>query len=109
LHRLPFQSLKLTYQEMNYRHRRCLTGRCAAEVYHEGPRRRFSRAERQAALEWISRRACVIFQHRRSRGRRSFNAAWRQAAESWLRCQGLITVAINPSVSPNYPKRKYQE
>ena len=97
------------YQEMNYRHRRCLGGRCAAEVYHESPRRRFSRVQRHAVLEWISRRACVIFQHRRSRGRRSFDAAWRQAAESWLRCQGLITVAINPRVSPNYPKKTYQE
>jgi hypothetical protein len=101
--------VRAAYQEMNYRPRRCLAGRCAAEVYHESPRRRFSRAERQAALEWIARRACVIFHHRRSRGRRSFDAAWRQAAESWLRCQGLITVAINPKVSPNYPEKKYQQ
>lgn len=97
------------YKEMNYRHRRCLDGRCAAEVYHENPHRHFSRLQRHAALEWISRRACVIFQHRRSRGRRSFDAAWRQAAESWLRCQGLITVAINKKVSPNYPKKMCQE
>ena len=101
--------VRAAYQEMNYRPRRCLAGRCAAEGYHESPRRRFSRAERQAALEWIARRACVIFHHRRSRGRRSFDAAWRQAAESWLRCQGLITVAINPKVSPNYPEKKYQQ
>ena len=87
--------VRAAYQEMNYRPRRCLAGRCAAAVYHESRGRHFSDTERQAALVWIARRACVIFQHRRSRGRRSFDAAWRQAAESWLRCQGLITVVIN--------------
>ncbi len=101
--------VRAAYQEMNYRSRRCLAGRCAAAVYHESPRPRFSRTKRHAALEWIARRACVIFHHRRSRGRRSFDAAWRQAAESWLRCQDLITVVINQQVSPYYPEKKYQE
>ena len=42
-------------------------------------------------------------------GRRRPDAAWRQAAESWLRCQGLITIAHNPNVSPNYPAKRHQE
>ena len=66
---------------------------------------RFGRAERHATLEWMNRRARVIFQDRRSRGRRSFDAARRRAAESWLRCQGLITVAVNAKASPDYPER----
>jgi hypothetical protein len=44
---------------------------------------RLRRAERHTTLKWMSRRARVIFQHWRSRGRRSFDAAWRRAAESW--------------------------
>ena len=103
----PF--VQAAYQEMNYRPRRCLNGRTAAAVFHAGPGRSFSRTERNAALEWIARRASVILQYRRARGRRRPDAAWRQAAESWLRCQGLITIAHNPNVSPNYPAKRHQE
>jgi hypothetical protein len=100
--------IQAAYLEMNYRPRRCLHGRSAADIFHQSGHRRFSSAQRRAALRWIVTCACAMLNHRRSRERRSISAAWRHAAESWLRCQGLITVATTKNVSPNYLNERYQ-
>jgi hypothetical protein len=91
-------------EEMDFRPRRGPAGRRAAAVCHESRCRCFSRAGRQDALVWITRRAGAIFRHPRSRRRRSLDAARRQAAVSRLSFQGLIAAVINPKVSPNCPE-----
>jgi hypothetical protein len=90
--------------ELNWRPRRSLLGRSAAEAYHRQPRARYSRRARLAVFESIRHHAIDRIHHLEKRDRRSVLAAWRAAAESWLRCQGLITVSINRKVLPHFPR-----
>jgi len=90
--------------ELNWRPRRSLRGRSAAEAYHQQPRARYSRRARLAVFEWIRVHAIDRIHQLEKADRRSVLAAWRAAAESWLRCQGLITVSTNRKVSPHLPR-----
>lgn len=67
---------------------------------------RFTKRERLTVFEWIRVHAIDSIDQLEKIDHRSVLAAWRLATETWLRCQGLITVSINPKVLPNLP-RKY--
>jgi hypothetical protein len=88
--------LVAVHHHLNCRPRRSLQGRTACEAYHHLPRHRYGRRERSAIFDLI--RTCALDSVRQLEkvDQRSLDAAWRHAAESWLRCQGLITVSLNP-------------
>jgi hypothetical protein len=91
---------------LNCQPRRVLHQHTACEAYHHQPHAHYTKRERLAIFEWIRIHAKDRIQQLEKIDQRSVRAAWRRAAETWLRCQGLITVSINPKVLPNLP-RKY--
>jgi hypothetical protein len=77
-----------------------LDGRSALEFFQRQPASRWSRRQRQEFFVWIQSHAEGKMQTMRTVDQQSFQRAWRDAALTWLRCQGLVTVSKDKSVTP---------
>jgi len=84
--------------DLNHQPRPCLHGSNACQVYFTN-KRTFTKWERRDAYAWLINLQDDILC---SDGGVQPQAAWRIVVEAWLRMKGLITVAINGKVSPNF-------
>jgi hypothetical protein len=84
--------------DLNHQPRPCLHGSNACQVYFTN-KRTFTKGERRDAYAWMTNLQGDILC---SEGGVQPRAAWRIAVEAWLRMKGLITVAINGKVLPNF-------
>jgi transposase InsO family protein len=100
-------AVELTTHDLNHQSRRCLKGRTACAVFHDGTQhRRWTKRQRQTIFRLLLAQFGAMI-GKTSNGRHLKPAtAWRVTVESWLRCQGLIAVRQNqkPNVSTTFPK-----
>ena len=87
----------------NIKPRRRLHNQNAQAVYHERPRLRWSRRERNKIFEWIKNRSEDMMKTMERKDQQSWQRAWRAAALTWLRRQGLITVSQNKTTVTPFP------
>ena len=100
-------TVELTVHDLNHQPRRCLEGRTACAVFHDGNLRlRWSRRLRQIIFRLLLAQFGAMIGKTTNGTHLKPATAWRVTVESWLRCQGLITVRQNqkPNVSTNYQK-----
>jgi len=100
-------AVELTAHQLNHQPRRCLKGRSACAVFHDGTQRlRWTLRQRQTIFRLLLHRFGVMSGKPTLGDRRSPATLWRVTVESWLRCQGLISVRQKqkPNVSTTSPK-----
>jgi hypothetical protein len=100
-------AVELTAHELNHQPRRCLNGRTACAVFHDGAQRlRWTQPQRQTIFRLLLNDFGQRVQAMAKRNHHSPATAWRVTVESWLRRQELISVRQNqkPNVSTSFPK-----
>jgi len=100
-------AVEVIAHELNHRSRRCLKGRTACAVFHDGTQHlRWTKRQRQNIFRLLLQQFGAMIGNT-TNGRHPRPAtAWRVTVEAWLRCQGLITVRQNqkPNVSTTFTK-----
>jgi hypothetical protein len=92
--------------ELNHLHRRCLKGRTACAVFHDGAQRlRWTVRQRQTIFRLLLAEFGRMIGTVPKEDHRKLATLWRVTVQSWLRRQGLISVRQNqqPKVSTNLP------
>ncbi|HVV70190.1 MAG TPA: hypothetical protein VHI52_01620 [Verrucomicrobiae bacterium] len=93
--------------ELNHRPRRCLQGRTACAVFHDGAQRlRWTKAQRKIIFRLLLRQFGAMIEKTAHGHHPNTATLWRVTVESWLRRQGLISIRQNKNqnVSPTFTK-----
>ena len=100
--------VETTAHELNHRPRRCLRGRTACAVFHDGAQRlRWTKRQRQTIFRLLLLQFGAMIE-KTAKGHHPGPATlWRVTVENWLRCQKLIVIRQNqkPNVSTAFPKK----
>ena len=98
-------ALEVTAHELNHRPRRCLKGRTACAVFHDGLKKlRWSKRQRRIIFGLLLARFGAMLGKPVNGHHPRPAALWRRTVESWLRCQGLILIRQNQNVSTTFPQ-----
>ena len=96
------ERLGLVREALAHRHRPCLGGRIAEDVFQSGRERMswYNQDRRIAALEHIERMSAEIIEREGLWTKRTVARAWRRAVETWLLQEGIIAIEKGESVTP---------
>jgi len=97
--------VEVTTHDLNHRHRACLGGRTACAVFHdEALRKHWDKRQRKEIFRLLLNRFGAMIGNTANENHPRPATLWRVSVESWLRCQGLIAVRKNKTVSPTFTK-----
>jgi len=90
--------------ELNHRHRDCLHGQIACNVFQDAKPilKVYTRRRRKEIIDWINSLAATLRDILPIRNQRQANTVRRLAIETWLENNGVITVTHNKNVSAGF-------
>jgi len=95
----PQASLDGVRHQLNAQPRSILGGASPAEVFHRGPRLRFTRPERTELFHLLLGHTRRKLSSMESVNQANLDAAWRHSVEHWLIAQGLVVVNHHPQTN----------
>jgi hypothetical protein len=96
---------KVTTHDLNHRARRWLQGRTACAVFHDGDQRhRWTLLQRKEIFRLLLQQFGAMIEKTANGPQPGPATLWRVNVESWLRCQGLMVVRQNKTVSTTFQK-----
>lgn len=90
--------------ELNHRHRDCLHGQIACNVFQDAKPilKVYTRRRRKEIIDWINNLAATLMDNLPIRNQRQASTVRRLAIEAWLEINGVITITHNKNVSAGF-------